>query len=195
MTKATTEDKDSIVNILTAAFAGNRSVLYIVKNDNRIMQRVKKLMQYSFETCMRSGEVWLSDDKKACALFLLPGKKKTTLRSVMADIRFVLFVTGITNARKVLTREKKIHALHPAHTFHYLWFIAVEPSVQRKGAGSAFLQELLQYYKDRANCICLETSTQANIPWYRKAGFAIYNELDLGYPLFFLKKENSRRTI
>jgi hypothetical protein len=25
--------------------------------------------------------------------------------------------------------------------------------------------------------------------WYKKFGFKIYNELDLGYKLFFLKKE------
>jgi len=37
--------------------------------------------------------------------------------------------------------------------------------------------------------IYLETSTLKNIPWYEKFGYTVYNELDLGCKLFFLKRE------
>ncbi len=40
--------------------------------------------------------------------------------------------------------------------------------------------------------IYLATSTMKNLPWYKKSGFEVYNELDLGYNLFFLKRESKQ---
>ena len=37
--------------------------------------------------------------------------------------------------------------------------------------------------------ICLETSTLRNLSWYQRLGFEIYHELDIGYNLFFLKRD------
>lgn len=35
----------------------------------------------------------------------------------------------------------------------------------------------------------LETSMPENLPWYERFGFRIYDRLELGYTLYFLKKE------
>ena len=58
------------------------------------------------------------------------------------------------------------------------------------GRGSSLLDELITRSNSVNRPIYLETSTLRNIPWYKKFGFQIYEELDLGYKLFFLKREN-----
>ena len=57
MQKATAGDKALIVDILTKTFDDNKSVNYIVKQDERRTERIRELSNYSFEMCLRFGEI------------------------------------------------------------------------------------------------------------------------------------------
>ena len=93
---------------------------------------------------------------------------------------------GIERALKILKRESKIKQFHPHDQFVYLWFIGVHPHHQGNGCGTKLLNEVLEKYDKE---IYLETSTVNNIPWYKKFGFEIYNEInDFGYKFYMLKK-------
>jgi ribosomal protein S18 acetylase RimI-like enzyme len=188
MVKATLSDKRQVVEILTQSFDDNKSVNYIVKQDDKRKERIRRLMEYSFEVCYLFGEVLLSDDKRACALILLPEKKQTTLKSVLLDIRLIIFCIGLANVGKVLGRETKIKKLQPKGLLYYLWFIGVDPREQNKGIGTKLLNEIIEHSSYHQRILCLETSTQKNIPWYHEFGFTIYNELDLGYKLYFMRR-------
>ena len=76
MIRAKSTDKELIVNILSKSFDDNKSVNYIVKQDSRRAERMKKLMEYSFDICHLFGDVFLTDDKKGCALIVMPDNKK-----------------------------------------------------------------------------------------------------------------------
>jgi hypothetical protein len=82
MIKAGYEDKQLIVNILVKSFDDNKSVNYIVKQDNKRKQRLRKLMEYSFDVCCLFGDVFLSGDKKACALIVKSDLNKTSLNQL-----------------------------------------------------------------------------------------------------------------
>jgi hypothetical protein len=189
MIKASYHDKGLVIDILTKSFDTNKSVNYIVKQDCNRENRVKALMDYSFEVCHLFGEVYLSENKKACALILYPDKKKTTLKSILLDIKLILQCVGVSNIQKALSRESKIKKLQPKEPMYYIWFIGVDPAYQNSGIGSALLSEIISDSKEKKRTMFLETSTLKNIPWYKKFGFNIYNELDLSYKLFFLKKD------
>jgi len=189
MVKAELTDKNLVVDILTYSFADNKSVNYVIKQDKFRTKRLEKLMEYSFDYCRLFGEVYLSDDKKACALLVLPDKKKTTLKSIVLDIRLAWSCVGVSNLKKVMEREARIKALHPNAAMYYLWFIGVQPDDQNKGVGSFLLKQLIQRSGELQRPMYLETSTLKNIPWYEKFGFSIYHELDFGYKLFCLKRE------
>lgn len=189
MIRAEYSDKKLIAEILAKSFNENKSVNYIVKQDGKREQRLRSLMEYSFEICYLFGDVFLTDDKKGCALIVLPDKKKTTPKSVLLDLKLIFSCIGLSNINKALSREGKIKNLQPKELLYYLWFIGVDPAEQHKGIGSTLLAEVIKEGKSKQRTICLETSTLSNIPWYEKFGFKIYNELDLGYQLFFLKRE------
>ncbi|MFT3678653.1 MAG: GNAT family N-acetyltransferase [Ferruginibacter sp.] len=189
MIKTDAADKDRVVDILVNSFNDNKSVNYIIQQDSKRIEHIKGLMEYSFEVCQSFGKVYMSEDKNACALLLLPDKKKTTLRSIWDDIKLIFTAIGIANVQKTLSREKKIRALQPKQLIYYLWFIGVSPESQGKGIGSQLLKDVLTDCSLNKRIICLETSTIKNIPWYEKFGFKVYNQLNLGYQLFFLKKE------
>ncbi len=189
MIRAELKDKNLIADILTKSFKDNKSVNYIVKQDDKREQRLRSLMEYSFDICYHFGDIFLTDDKKGCALVVLPDEKKTTVKSVLLDLKLIFSCIGLSNIGKAMSREGKIKKLQPKELLYYLWFIGVDPGEQHKGIGSSLLTEVINEAKSKQRTICLETSTLTNIPWYEKFGFKIYNELDFGYKLFFLKKE------
>ena len=189
MKSAEYSDKELVVDILTDSFETNKSVKYIIKQDSKRKKRIRALMDYSFEVCKEFGDVYLSDDKKACALILFPDKKKTTLKSIQLDLKLILSSVGLSNIKKTLERESLIKKHQSKDTMYYLWFIGVDPKYQNSGIGTTLLNEVIKDSESKKRSIYLETSTMKNLPWYKKFGFDVYNELDLSYKLFFLKKE------
>lgn len=189
MIKAKYSDKNLIVDILTNSFDTNQSVNYIVKQDQKRVQRVSLLMDYSFEVCYLFGDVFLSNDKKACALVIYPDKKKTNLKSILLDVKLILSSVGLKNIKKAIARESMINKIQSKELKYYLWFIGVDPEYYNKGIGSILLDEIIEDSEHKKRPIYLETSMLKNLPWYEKFGFQIYHELDLSYKLFFLKRE------
>ncbi|MEJ2901685.1 GNAT family N-acetyltransferase [Pedobacter panaciterrae] len=188
MIKAKMSDKKWVTGMLASSFSDNPSVNYILSGDRRRPERILALMDYSFELCMRFGEVWLSDDRRGCALLLFPQHKRTTLSSIWLDLKLVLGAVGLGRIGKVLRRERLVSGKQPKAAMAYLWFIGVDPLYQHAGLGSVLLNELLKRADDLALPVYLETSVAANLPWYERFGFKVYDELDLGYRLSFLVK-------
>jgi len=188
MIKSTKSDKKLVVEILTNSFKDNQSVNYIIKNDEKRIDRIKALMAYSFDICFMFGEVYLSENKQACALVLFPDKKKFSLAATWADIKLVFKSITLFRAGKAMSRESQIKSHYPKDNFYYLWFLGVKKEEQNKGTGSKLLNDIIQDSLSQNRPIYLETSTIKNIPWYSKFNFVIYNEIDFGYKLFMLKR-------
>lgn len=186
MVEASIKHKPLVVDIIAKSFDDNKSINWIVKQDSKRESRIKALAEYSFNICFQFGAVYLSEDLKGCVLLLFPEKKKTSLKSILLDAKLAFKAIGIERAIKIMDRESKIKRFHPQESFVYLWFIGVHPHHQGNGCGTKLLKEVLDKY-DRQ--IYLETSTLKNIPWYKKFGFEIYQELnDFGYPFYMMKK-------
>jgi ribosomal protein S18 acetylase RimI-like enzyme len=164
-------------------------VNYIAKQDRKRIERIKSLMDYSFEMCYNYGDVYLTDDKKGCALVLYPHKKESSLQSILLDIKLILRCIGIENIGKAMKRESAIKDLQPKIPMYYLWFIGVDTKYQNNGIGSQLLKFVIADSEGKQLPVFLETSTLKNLPWYQKFGFKTYNKLQLSYKLFFLKRE------
>ena len=120
MIQATRKDKPLVLNILTRSFRDNRSVNYIIPQDGRRLERIRSLMDYSFETCYRNGKVYLSEDRKGVALTLLPDQQKTSLASIFLDAKLVATTIGLSRLPKALRREQRIKELRPKEPVYYL---------------------------------------------------------------------------
>lgn len=182
-------DKPVVIEILAKAFDANSSVNYIIKQDSKREKRIRALMDYSFEVCTAFGDVFVSDDHKACVLVVYPDKKKTTLQSILLDIKLILLAVGLGNVSKALKREKLISNIQPKIPMAYLWFIGVDPDAQGRGIGAKLLQEIIEYSSRNNRPLYLETSTVRNLSWYKKFGFELYSEQDLTYHLYFFKRD------
>jgi GNAT superfamily N-acetyltransferase len=189
MIRARYEDKSLVVQILTNSFKDNQSVNYVINQGPARDTRISRLMEYSFDYCNLFGEVFLSDDRNACALAVFPDKKKVNLKTIFWDVKLALTCIGLGNLKKALNRESRIKTTHPPSPIYYLWFIGVRPEFQNMGIGSALLSEVIAESESIQRPLYLETSTLRNLPWYKKFGFQVHKELDFGYNLFCLKRE------
>lgn len=188
MIKAKKSDKKLVRELLASSFYDNPSVNYIVAGEHNRPGRLAVLMDYSFETCMQFGEVWLSDDRNACALLLFPHLERSTRASIWQTLRLIFGAVGILGIAKVLRRERLINVRRPKGTQAYLWFIGVNPMYQHQGVGTRLLNEIVIRCKALELPIFLETSVPRNLGWYERSGFRRYDEIDLGYRLVFFEK-------
>ena len=185
MRKATQNDREKVVTILLEAFKKNQSVNYIAGKEEK---KIRFLMEYSFDSCMDTGEIFISDNENACAMIQFQDRKKFTWKSTYLDIQLILKSIGVGNIPKALARESFIKKHYPKEPFTYLWFIGVTPERQRNGFGSEVLRYVLDYSKTLNRPVYLETSTESNLPWYQKHGLEIYTVSDrFGFPFYFLK--------
>lgn len=189
MKKAIPESYAKIVEILTDAFEVNQSVDLILSAHRNTPRRRAALMRYSLEICQDFGEVWLSEDEKACALILYPQLKKITFKSIFLDLKLILQAIGISGIGRALRRESMIKLKRSKKPMCYLWFIGVDPRYQGKGHGSKLLLEVIAHAEAKGLPIYLETSLIDNIPWYERFGFKLYDELSLNYKLYFFKRD------
>jgi GNAT superfamily N-acetyltransferase len=188
MVKANVKQKNLIIDILVAAFKDNQSVNFIVRQDEKRLRRIAALMDYSFEMCHHFGDVWITEQQDSCALLLYPHLRRFSLLAIWLDVKLIFQAIGISNIFRALKRESLIKKIQPKEPVAYLWFIGVDPKAQHEGRGSDLLKEIIETATLKGLPVFLETSTLANLPWYEKFSFEIYNQLDLGYTLYFLKR-------
>jgi len=192
--KATKKDKPKVVSILTKAFLENKSVNYLVKQGKNKEARIAAMMDYSFEVCMLSGEVYITEDAKACALIQYLDQKPGWIKSSWLDLKLIFQCVGLGNVIKALKREAKVKSYYPNEsTLIYLWFIGVDPVQQGKRIGSNLLSFVIKKGKQKNRAVYLETSTEHNLSWYAKNGFEIYQKIeDFGFPFYFFKWKGQR---
>lgn len=153
------------------------------------MARIRHLMAYCFEICRRKGMVFLSDNKKACMLVLAPNKSISFLLEMWLNLKVLLLSIGISNARKVIRRDRILKKLHPKGSHYYLWFLGVFPEYQNMGIGSKLINEVLSQCERDKKPIFLETSVKRNVPLYERFGFEVFKIVNVGYKMYLMIKD------
>ncbi len=187
MIKASRKDRQTAVAILTETFESNRSVNYIIKQDEKKLKRLKSLMEYVVDYCFLYGEVLLTDDRRGCAVAVLPHLRKPKMKTFFLELKLAMAL-GLKNANKAIVREGQVRFMHPSSPFYHLWFIGVKKEDQKKGIGAMLLQEIIKEADARDLPIYLETSNLKNLAWYEKFGFTVFHDLNLEFHLYFLFK-------
>jgi ribosomal protein S18 acetylase RimI-like enzyme len=192
MIKAGKIHKDRVLELLAECIDKNKSVNWIVKQDAKRKERIRHLLNYSFEICIAAEQIFLTEDQNGVIICSMSDDKLPFLEEAWHTARFLINVTGINGIGKALRRERYVTSFHPTdHEFIYIWFLAVDKSMQGTGVGTAMLAELITTSNQANLPIYLETSEERNVKFYQKHGFEIYHVSDeamFGFKLYFLRK-------
>ncbi|QZT37964.1 GNAT family N-acetyltransferase [Halosquirtibacter xylanolyticus] len=177
MILGTKEDRKLILKILSLAFIENPSTLFVLKRGKK-ERRIKDLIDYSFNIGIHKGNIFISDDHKACAIVIDSQKKIHWFIQIKLQVRLIWNVIGLRRLPKVLKKEKIIHEHHPKIPHLHLWYIGVSTEYQHNGIGTSLLNEITDYFPKKRP-IVLETSIDENINFYKKNGFKHHKSLQI----------------
>ncbi len=192
MIEADKTHKEKVIEILSECFETNKTVNWIVKQDSKRKERIRHLMDYSFEACIETGQIYITENHTGVIVCSNSDDKLPILEEAFLTLRFVLKVTGIEGIGKALRREKYINQFHPQdEEYIYIWFIGLKKTEQGRGVGSSMLQEVITRSNNEQTPIYLETSNERNFNFYKKHGFEVYHispDDMFGFKLYFLRR-------
>src|SRR3954447_20957535 len=191
MIKAGKIHKQRVIELLAECIDKNKSVNWIVKQDKRRKERIRHLIDYAFDICIGAEQIYLTDDQNGVIISSMSDDKLPFLEEAWLTARFLINVTGIYGIGKALRREKYVTSFHPQdHEFIYIWFLAVDKSMQGRGIGAKMINVIIEKSKMENVPIYLETSEERNVKFYLKHGFEIHHvseEERFGFKLYFLR--------
>lgn len=189
--KADQSDKELVAKILVSAFApltAKNSVNLIVKQDDKRLERMHNLMEYLFDRSMRHGEVYLSDNDKACILIKIEHNTRVSLQSLKEDIKLVRNCIGITRVFGALKRQRIVHRHYPKTPHVRPVILGAMDIAKGRGSAARLLLQVHEKYKQSQIPIVLDAADKTNVKLYQKFGFRIISEEEsLGFPIYFLQ--------
>lgn len=138
------------------------------------------------------GEVLVDDDLGGAALWAEPGHWRSGAREVAAIAPASARLFG-RNLPRSLRALKAIEGGHPHQPEHwYLAILGTAPAHQGRGIGAALITSVTDRCDLAGVAAYLESSKEANVPYYERFGFQVRERIDLpggGPPMWLMWRE------
>jgi GNAT superfamily N-acetyltransferase len=122
------------------------------------------------------GSAYVSADFRGAALWLPPGvhPNAEALERVFRD------TAKPEHQNDLLSTFEKMGEWHPNEPCWYLPMIGVEPNAQNRGVGRALMAHAVARCDQEGLLAYLESSNPRNIPLYKRHGFEVMGEIQIG---------------
>ena len=183
-------DRDAVARMLARAFDDDPLARYIFPND-----RVRPAGLRSFFTIqlrhmfLPACESYVADDVTSAALWVPPGRAPL---GAGAALRLVPLVRHTrTRTARTLRLLAAVDSHHPRQPHFYLGVLGTDPPAQGRGLGSAVMEPVLKRCDAEGVPAYLESSKERNVPFYRRHGFEVTEEMRLpgAPPLWLMWRE------
>ena len=189
--KASSIDKKLVSEILVSAFSPLKEdsvINLVVKQDRKRIERMQILMEYLFERTIRFGEVYISDNNKACLLLKFAHKEKTTFRTIFLDIKLAYKCIGIERIFGVLKRQRIANQNYPKEKHIRPLILGVKKESKGNGTAVRLMIKVRNRYKNNQLPVMIDAASEHNAKLYQKFGFKIIEKKEtLGFPIYFLR--------
>ncbi|MFK7813477.1 MAG: GNAT family N-acetyltransferase [Maribacter sp.] len=191
MIRAKYSDKVLVVSILVEAFEPLRednSINFVVKQDKKRTERIRILMEYMFDKALRTGEVFLSDNRASCLLISYAHKDKFSLGKLTSTIRLALKCIGIERIQKVLKRQKIVSRNYPYGAQIRPMIFAVKQEYKGTVTAAKLILQVFKEFKNNELPVIVDTTSEDHVKLYQKFGLKVFNiEKELGFPIYLLR--------
>ena len=121
---------------------------------------------------------WTTPETEGASLWFPPGTLTMSRRERLAGVASLL-PEGLDCLGRGGRWERLLARHHPREPHWYLETLSVSPPAQRRGIGTALIEPgLARADADGVGCY-LETQRESNIPYYRRFGFELTDEISL----------------
>jgi ribosomal protein S18 acetylase RimI-like enzyme len=177
--RADDHDVDAMAAQMAKTFWDDPVTTHIFRDDSR---REAGLRAY-FRTQLRAdylpfGGCYTTDGYAGSAIWAPAGKPLLVgLRGIVTMVPVLRYVA--TNLVTTLRLLSTVETLHPHEPHWYLASLGTAVEQQGKGVGSALMRPVLAHCDAEGLPCYLESSKERNIPFYRRHGFEVVQEVRL----------------
>jgi ribosomal protein S18 acetylase RimI-like enzyme len=190
--RATEDDVDAMAEQLATTFLDDPVIQHLFRNPAR---RAAGLRAY-FGTQMRAdylpfGGCYTTDGYAGSAIWAPAGKPLLTgLRAIVTMLPVLPYVAAhLATTVRVLNL---VESMHPHQPHWYLATLGTAVDQQGKGVGGALMRPVLDHCDEEGIPCYLESSKERNVPFYRRHGFEVVQEVPLpgdGPPIWTMWRE------
>ncbi|WP_150309056.1 GNAT family N-acetyltransferase [Planctomonas psychrotolerans] len=179
---ATQRDVDALASALAAAFQTDPVVSWLVPRDDereRRMPAVFRMLARRFHVV--HGHCYVADlhgRTVGGAMWDPPERWKSSRASEVRALPELIRVMGGATVRS-LTMTTAYERAHPEEPHFYLSDLGTRPELQGRGVGTALMRKALAEVDGRGMPAYLESSSEANVPFYERFGFGTVGEIRL----------------
>lgn len=173
---ATTDEMSRAIATIVAAFIADPPARFAWPSAHDYLLTMPLATREFAGSCFKHGTAYVAADFSGAALWLPPGVepngeplekmfRETAKREHLDDL---------------LATFEKMGQSHPREPHWYLPQIGVDPCAQGKGIGSALMGHALARCDQEQTLAYLEASKPQNVPFYRRHGFEVLCEIQIG---------------
>lgn len=162
-----------------AGFLDNEIWVWVVPDERRRGRMLRRHLPIVIRRVFLPYETgWTSSDAKGACLWIPPGEPRRTQRQALIEALSLTpwIVGGIKRGQRM---EELMDSHRPREPHWYLETLSIAPEAQRKGYGSALLAPGLRLCDEQGMPAYLETQREANIPYYRRFGWELTDEISI----------------
>lgn len=178
--KATYADVDKLSSALARAFEDDPAMEWLFPSSGRNrFERLRRFFVLELKTWnLRHDETWTTPGLTAGALWAPPGKWKLSPVDMVRSMPAMARILG-SRLPLALRGLALIERHHPEEPHYYLAILGTEPALQGKGVGTALMAPVLEQCDRQGLGAYLESSKEQNVPYYRRFGFEVTEEIRL----------------
>lgn len=192
---ATTADLNAIDGVLARAFADD-PVWQWALTKRPIEPPAEKVLGLFARAHFGDGMVSVATDRSGTvagtAVWAPPGRWKIPYSTYARHLPRLIGGLGVRGLKRILAMEA-VERLHPRDEHYYLAVVGVDPLAQGGGGGRRLIAPVLERADAEGLPCYLESSKEANVPYYRAFGFEVVNDLVLpGGPMMWMMRREAR---
>jgi GNAT superfamily N-acetyltransferase len=176
---ATPADVDALSLALARAFADDPIFMYLFDGMADVQDRAQRFFRMLAPIHLNHDGLLVPDGQvTAASLWDPPGKWKIPVLTQLRMAPSLLVKVFGSRSFSHLRDYARVEALHAQHTepHYYLAVLGTDPDHQGQGLGSALMQPFLDRCDTEGVGAYLESSKEANIPFYSRHGFNVVSE-------------------
>ena len=183
-------DLPTAVNVLGRAFLDDPVFAWVIPDREVRRRRINAFFALFAEAVLPHDEIYVADGGVGAALWVPPGQP-----AVADDFADEFESRAVELAGDDAPRFGELVAAmeehHPSEPHQYLWFLAVDPSYQGRGVGSALLAPVLERCDRKSTPAYLEATSLQNLRLYERNGFDVIGTINEhgGAPLWAMWRE------
>ncbi|MFF4776010.1 GNAT family N-acetyltransferase [Microtetraspora fusca] len=170
-------DVEAAVRTLTRAFADYPWTRHTVAADDHLGRIGRFQELFVTRIGLPHGRVWVTPDSAAVSVWTTP--ESTGIGEVFVELAPAFAELSGDRAPFAASAEAALAPYRPAEPVWFLGTVGVDPDHQGKGLGRAVIEPGIRAAEEAGVPAFLETSTEANVAFYRRLGFEVTAEVDL----------------